>query len=286
MFASPVLAEMAQAICAGQGDTPAIMVPSNRIPVGSPFITPDMLPLVSLSQTEIDSIVDTVAGGAANVQDIYPLSPLQEGILFHHLLQTEGDAYLLRSLMAFDSHERLDAFLDALQQVVDRHDILRTAACWQGLAHPVQVVWREAPLSIEAFIPTEEGDVPTQLLAHTDPRQRRLDLNRAPLFAADIAHDPEGDEWLLVLSFHHLVGDHLTLERIVAEMTAILQGGAETLAAALPYRNFIAQTLSVPAEVHEAYFREVLANVDEPTLPYGVLTVQGDGAGVSEAHHV
>ncbi|MBV6325849.1 hypothetical protein KVP70_33705, partial [Duganella sp. HSC-15S17] len=85
-------------------------------------------------------IVGSVPQGAANVQDIYPLSPLQEGILFHHLLEREGDAYLLRSIIAFDSRNRLDGFLNALQRVIDRHDILRSAAHWQGLAQPVQVV--------------------------------------------------------------------------------------------------------------------------------------------------
>ncbi|EGH35260.1 amino acid adenylation, partial [Pseudomonas syringae pv. japonica str. M301072] len=52
-----------------------------------------------------------------NVQDIYPLSSLQEGILFHHLLQSEGDAYLMRTIATFDSRALLDKFLGALQVV-------------------------------------------------------------------------------------------------------------------------------------------------------------------------
>ncbi|WP_275346325.1 non-ribosomal peptide synthetase [Xenorhabdus bovienii] len=283
VFAAPVLAEMAKTILAHQDDTDAFVVPPNRIPEGCTSLTPDMLSLISLSQAEIDTLIGSIPGGASNVQDIYPLAPLQEGILFHHLLQTQGDTYLLQSLLAFDTRERLDTFLAALQQVIDRHDILRTATCWQGLSQPVQVVWRHAPLCINRFTPATADDVPAQLLAHTDPRQHRLDLNRAPLFAADIAHDPAQDEWLLVLRFHHLVSDHMTLELIFAEIAQILQGQAGTLPTALPYRDFIAQTLNVPAAVHEAYFSAQLADIDAPTAPFGMLTIPGDSESIAEA---
>ncbi|WP_156115396.1 amino acid adenylation domain-containing protein, partial [Xenorhabdus sp. NBAII XenSa04] len=280
IFSTPILNEMAQAI---QGDTETFAVPPNCIPAHSTHITPDMLPLVALSQTEIDAIIEATPGGVSNVQDIYPLAPLQEGILFHYLLQEQGDTYLLLSLLAFDNRERLDTFLVALQQVIDRHDILRTAAYWQGLEKPVQVVWRKAPLHVNSFTPATAEDVPTQLLAHTDQRCNRLDLSRAPLFATDIAYDPAQEEWLLALRFHHLVCDHMTLALIFAEITQIQQGHAEALPAALPYRNFIAQTLSVPATVHEAYFRTQLADIDTPTAPFGVLSMQNDNEPIIEA---
>ncbi|WP_145956931.1 non-ribosomal peptide synthetase, partial [Xenorhabdus miraniensis] len=288
VFSAPVLTDMAQAIQANQGEA-AFSVPPNGIPEGCTAITPEMLSLVTLSQSEIDTVVNTVAGGAANVQDIYPLAPLQEGILFHHRLQQQGDTYLLNNLIAFDTREHLDAFLGALQQVIDRHDILRTAVCWQGLTQPVQVVWRQAPLSVATFVPasadnTFANNVRAQLQAHTDPRQCHLDLSQAPLLATNIVHDPANNEWLLALNFHHLIGDHMTLELIVAEIRLLLQGQPETLPAAIPYRNFIAQTLSVPDSVHEDYFRGRLADVDAPTTPFGLLDVQGDGKDITEAH--
>uniref|UniRef100_UPI0011AB338B non-ribosomal peptide synthetase n=1 Tax=Xenorhabdus miraniensis TaxID=351674 RepID=UPI0011AB338B len=282
VFSTPVLADMAKTIRAAQ-DESTFIVPLSRIPEDCTAITPDMLPLVTLSQAEIDIVVETVVGGAANVQDIYPLAPLQEGILFHHQLQEQGDTYLLNSLIAFDNREYLNTFLEALQKVIDRHDILRTSICWQNVSRPVQVVWRQAPLSVTNFVPTSEDNVRAQLQAHTDPRQHRLNLSQAPLLTANIAHDPVSQEWLLALNYHHLVCDHMTLELIVDEIRLLLQGLADELPNPLPYRNFIAQTLGVSASVHEDYFRSRLADVDTPTAPFGLLNVQSDSENIVEA---
>ncbi|MEI7137196.1 amino acid adenylation domain-containing protein, partial [Pectobacterium atrosepticum] len=282
IFSTPVLCEMAQAVQANQ-DKPAFSVPPNRIPKHCSALTPTMLPLATLTQAELDTVVATVSGGAANVQDIYSLSPLQQGILFHHRLQEQGDAYLLNSLLAFDNRERLDTFLNALQQVIDRHDILRTSFCWHGLTQPVQVVWRHAPLPVSTFSPVSEDNILSQLKAYTDSRHRRLNLNQAPLLSADIAYNPATGEWLLAFGFHHLIGDHMTLDLIVSEITTLLQGRAETLPPSLPYRNFIAQILSVPPSVHEQYFRSRLADIDTPTAPFGILNTQDDSENIAEA---
>src|SRR5471032_408182 len=98
LFNQPSLAALAAAVGGGN----EIVVPANAIPAGCEHITPDMLPLVSLDQTAIEQIVANVPGGAANVQDIYPLAPLQEGILYHHHLAVDhADPYLQHALFAF-----------------------------------------------------------------------------------------------------------------------------------------------------------------------------------------
>ena len=282
LFATSSLAELAATV---EAKANLIEIPPNRIPAECVALTPEMLPLVKLTQEEIDRVVSIVPGGAANVQDIYPLAPLQEGILFHHLMSSEGDPYLLANLFSFDSRERLEAYLGALQGVINRHDILRTALIWEGISEPVQVVQRKAALQIQEIeLDPAAGDVGEQLYARFDPRRHRIDLRQAPLLRAYIAYDKSQSRWMMMRILHHLLADHTTLEVMQEEIQAHLLGRAEQLPTPLPFRNLVAQArLGVSQEEHEVFFRKMLADVEEPTAPFGLLDVQGDGTGIEEA---
>jgi amino acid adenylation domain-containing protein/natural product biosynthesis luciferase-like monooxygenase protein len=270
VFSAPTLAAMAEKVQTVEAGAGAKAVPPNLIPANCTEIVPEMLPLVQLSQAEIDAIVAVVPGGAANVQDIYPLAPLQEGILFHYMLGGEGDAYLSRSLMSFDSHARMRRMLDALQRVIDRHDILRTGFHWDGLQEPVQVVRRQAQLQVETIDVPAGVPAMARLKDYTDPQRRRLDLQTAPLIAVTAVHDVASGEWLAALLIHHVIDDNYTLQLILAEIEEILEGRGGDLPPSQPYRNFISHTRAVPAELHEAFFREQLGDLDEGTLPFGI----------------
>ena len=282
LFEAPTVLEFADRIrsaLAGEGELSAI-VPANRIVGATTRITPDLLPLIDLAQGEIDAVLSTVEGGAGNVQDIYPLAPLQQGILFHHRLQRSGDAYLSHALLAFDSATRRQSFITALQSVVDRHDILRTAFVWERLAEPVQVVWRHAALPVDVRrVDPADGPIAEQLL---ESCTTRLDLTRAPLLRIEQADD--GERRLLLLRFHHLIMDHTTLEVMLEEIAAQLQGETAKLAPPVPFRNFVAQARNgVSQASHEAFFRAMLGDIETPTAPFGLLDVQGDGSTIVEA---
>ncbi len=281
LFMTQTLAEFAAAIESHL----LVEVPANRIPFQCESITPEMLPLVMLEQENINSIVKQTSGGAKNIQDIYPLTPFQEGILFHHLMSADGDPYLLSSLLAFDARAKLDAFLAALQAVIERHDILRTAVMWEGLPEPVQVVLRQVVLPVtEVEIDGALGDAAKQLQAKYDPRCFRIDVRQAPLLRGYIARDVTRKRWLLLILEHHLALDHVAMEVLLREVQAHLLGRFNQLAEPLPFRNFVAQTrIGKKLEEHEVFFREMLGDVTEPTAPFGLLDVQGDGSGLAEA---
>ncbi|PPB81010.1 non-ribosomal peptide synthetase [Mycetohabitans endofungorum] len=283
LFDTPTLSALAQTL----GQHRDVVVPANTITPDTSAITPSMLPLIELTQADIDKIVGQVPGGVANIQDIYALSPLQDGLLFHHLLASTGDPYLLMVQLAFDTRERLDQYLHALQQVIDRHDILRTAFAWEGMSMPAQVVWRHARLPVtELTLDAADGPIAEQLARRFDPRHTRLDLTQAPLLHCAIAQDSKG-RWLLTQRLHHLIGDHSTLEVMHVEVGAFIEGRGDTLPPAQPFRHLVAQArLGVSQAEHERFFTEQLASIEEPTLPFGLAQVQHDGSDVSESHRM
>ncbi|RMT37964.1 Amino acid adenylation [Pseudomonas syringae pv. solidagae] len=282
LLSQPTLA----ALAACQTDVSSFKVPANLIPAGCKQITPGMLSLVSLEQSAIDRIVASVPGGAANVQDIYPLAPLQEGILYHHLTAEQGDPYLLQWRLAFDTPERLYSWAAALQEVIDRHDILRTSVVWQGLESPQQVVWRNAELTVQAIefeAEDPESTVIDRLQRQFDARHHRLDLTQAPLMRLVHAQQSSSRETVAILLFHHLVLDNTAMEIVSREMQALLFGHRYDLKTPVPYRNYVAQVRLANDEAsHTAFFTEMLGDVDEPTLPFGIQDVHAGGSDIEE----
>ncbi|MGD1922414.1 MAG: condensation domain-containing protein, partial [Pleurocapsa sp.] len=82
------------------------------------------------------------------IQDIYPLSPMQQGMLFHSLLEPDSGAYIIQTSFELHGHIDIPAFARSWQQLVNRHSILRTAFVWDNLEQPLQVVGTTAKISI------------------------------------------------------------------------------------------------------------------------------------------
>ncbi|WP_395375878.1 non-ribosomal peptide synthase/polyketide synthase [Marinicella sp. W31] len=292
IFDNPVLKDLAVVI--GKGSQSYFEAPANLIPADCKEITPDLLPLVDLEQSHIDSITHQIPGGVANIQDIYPLGPLQEGILFHHLLNSEaqGDSYILPTLLSAPNAVYAERFVQALNAVIVRHDVLRTAVFWDDLPHPVQVVLRDSPIVVNTLTLDASRDTRTQLREHMAPGRLWMDLTEAPLLRLEMAADPHSDEVFMLICQHHIINDHIGLDILINEVNAYL--GAEDegdkavldLPAQVPYREFIAHTLMLSeAGATQAYFESKLGDVDEPTLPFGLQDTQIDAAEINEFNY-
>src|SRR3569833_2241329 len=173
----------------------------------------------------------------------------------------------------------------ALQGVIDRHDVLRTAVLWEQLPQALQVVYRKATLPVEEVSLDPQRVLLEQVREWREPERQRLQLRRAPLMRLQIAADPHGEQWFVLLQIHHLTCDHVTLEVIISEVVGCLQGRSQELRESMPYRNHVAQVLAY-ARTHDAesFFRGKLAGIDEPTAPFGLLDVHDSGTQVKKAH--
>ncbi|MDX2093988.1 MAG: amino acid adenylation domain-containing protein, partial [Kofleriaceae bacterium] len=268
LFATPSLG----ALAATMRSHHEVTVPPNAIGPGSATITPDQLPLIQLTQAEIDRIGATIPGGLANVQDIYSLTPLQEGMLFHHQLAPEQDPYVIVSRVAFPSRGMLDRYLAGVRQVIKRHDSLRTAFVWEGLSKPAQVVLRTARLQV------------TELARLDELEHGAFDLTQAPLLQYVIAPEPGTARWVMVQLMHHLISDHESLEMMWSEVAQVMEGREAELPAPYPFRNVVAAaTLGKRAEAHEEYFRTLLGDIDEPSTAFGLDEAHLDGTEIVEA---
>uniref|UniRef100_UPI001443A068 non-ribosomal peptide synthetase n=2 Tax=Erwinia amylovora TaxID=552 RepID=UPI001443A068 len=280
LFTTRTLADLAATL----GQQQEISVPPLLLTQDCRQVTPEMLPLISLRQAEIDRLTARLPGGIAAIKDIYGLSPLQEGILFHHLLAGGGDPYLLLVQLRFDSHAALLRYAAALDQVVARHDVLRTAFVWEGLSEPAQVVLREVDSVLTVLELDDNAPAMTQLLARYDLAHFRLDLGQPPLVRLIAARGDDG-RWYALQMWHHLVGDHSTLAIQQQEIAAIYAGQGDSLPPPTPYRNLIAQArLGVSQQEHEQFFRNMLGDIDTPTLPFGLTGEHCDASPVTEAH--
>jgi len=255
LFDHPTVAELAAAI--------ETLAPESR--------TDD--PLISLRPEQLALIAQRTEGGAANIQDIYPLVPLQEGMLVHHRTD-ERDAYILRVLLSFDDRQRVERFVSALQFTINRHDALRTAIQWEGLSQPVQVVVRSAQLPIIRLDAAPESEQFWALGVSA------IDVRQAPMMRVHVAPAADGG-CLLLLQCHHLVLDHTSLELLIAEVGEHMAGRGAALPAPVPFRNLVAQACR-PDVDSARFFRRMLQSIDGPTAPFGILDVRRNGSAIEE----
>src|SRR6185312_15418932 len=129
-------------------------------------------------------------------------------------------------LYEISSRVRLEELLVAVQAIIDRHDILRTAILWEGLPRALQVVCRRVSLAVET-VTLDPGRAPVEQLEERMTSQyQRLDLRRAPLIQVQTAPDPDGTRWYALLCTHHLVCDNESLDVLLVELTAFVEGRA------------------------------------------------------------
>ena len=221
-----------------------------------------------------------------DIVSVYPLTPVQQGMLFHTLYDPEGGLYRdqLRCTIVSDHEVDIDALRRACQRVVERHAALRTAFVWERQGDPVQVVLREArlPFDSEDWRSLSDRDRAYRLEETLRTRRERaLALNRPPLL--DVLTVRTGErEQLLVLDYHHMVMDAWSVSIVLRELLALYgsarRGSAPALDDAPELGGYTAWLGRQDRDRDERFWRGWLEGLEEPT-PLAVLEEAKDGEG-------
>ncbi|WP_247842476.1 non-ribosomal peptide synthase/polyketide synthase [Pseudomonas sp. MWU12-3103b] len=230
------------------------------------------LPLHGLSEAQVAQLPLP----AGQLDGLYRLSPMQQGMLFLGLNSPEADLYVNQLSVPVQGLEplRLQA---AWETVSRRHDILRTGFLWQDMAEPLQFVladpqlpfslldWREQDHSAEAL----------QGLADAE-RAKGFDLDQPPLQRLTLVQVSE-HSYQLIWTYHHILIDGWSSSQLIGEVLSQYSG--RPLADAVPYRGYINWLQQQDANASEGFWRQHLSRLDEPTYLADAVTRTGSGRG-------
>ncbi|QEY62655.1 amino acid adenylation domain-containing protein [Metapseudomonas lalkuanensis] len=233
---------------------------------GNGGFTPSDFPLAKLTQSQLDALPVP----AASVEDIYPLSPMQEGLLVHTLLEPHSGIYFMQDRYIIDSEIDLPRFTAAWREVARRHDALRASFSLDDDGQMLQIIHRDAAPEVDfldwSALPAAEHEAALQALLAAD-RARGFDLLNKPPFALRLIRRGAGQYWF-ILSNHHILIDAWCRSLLLQDFFA-LYSGSRNLAPAARYRDFIAWLQEQGERAALEAWSAELAGFEQPTpLPF------------------
>jgi amino acid adenylation domain-containing protein/non-ribosomal peptide synthase protein (TIGR01720 family) len=249
-----------------------------REPDLAPYVPSDF-PLAGLDHGSLERLLASGGGAVDDIVDVYPLSPLQQGLLFHSLWEPGSGVYVEQVTCRLEGALELELFRRAWQAALDAHESLRCSVAWEGVPEPLLVVGRVGVLGLhqEDWRTLPAAEIRQRLDAHlAADRRRGFDLRRGPLSRLAVLRTSDTTT-TVVWSHHHLILDGwsaaLVLRDVFATYAALRAGRTPALGAR-PYRELIAwlrdsRRAAASSEGSAAFFSRRLAGFQEATaLPF------------------
>ncbi|MBW5420316.1 amino acid adenylation domain-containing protein, partial [Streptomyces sp. BG9H] len=245
--------------------------------------TPSDFPLVTLTQNQVGKLEDAAPGLA----DIWPLSPLQEGLLFHSMFADEGpDVYVEQMIVGLEGPLDTEALRASWQSLLDRHASLRVGFRQvAGSGQAVQIVmprvdlpWREEDLS---DLGDDAAREESERIGNGE-REKGFDLARPPLLKVLLVKTGH-ERYRMMVTLHHIILDGWSLPVLRRELWSCYEAGgsADGLPPVTPYSEFLAWLGRQDKEAAQEAWGTELSGAEEPTLVVPVTpgaTVEASGA--------
>jgi len=222
--------------------------------------------MVKLSQEEVERIT-----AGKEVEGIYPLTPLQQGLLFHTLYSPQSIVYLLQLYCTLRGHIDIDAFKAAWQQVVDEYAVLRTSFAWEELEEPLQLIHSNARVTLNQhdwrYMTESEQQWKFEDHVRRD-RDRGFDFAEAPLMRLALIRLAD-DVFQFIWTSHHILIDGwsmpVLIKKVLLSYEALVRGERIRLEESSPYKNYIKWVQQQDIAKAEAYWRERLKGLTSRT---------------------
>ena len=207
-----------------------------------------------------------------NIKDIYNLSPMQEGMLYHSLLDAHSQAYFEQTLLFIQGDLQVESLGESFQRLIERYDIFRTVFVYKKVGKPVQVVMKErkAKLQLEDITNLSEAEQKRFLEEFKiQDRKRGFDLTTdLPLRLAVIKL--KGDQYGMVWSFHHIIMDGWCLGIIFKDFFeiygALKNGRLPNLEVTYPYSSYIQWLEKQNSKEAAEYWNDYLKDYEEQAI--------------------
>jgi amino acid adenylation domain-containing protein len=206
-----------------------------------------------------------------NLEDIYVLSPLQQGMIFDHLYSPRSGVYFQQVSLALHGQLDIAAFVRSWQEVVKKYAALRTSFHWQEMDNPLQVVTKQVDIQIHQISLTDSTRDEQQKEVDDflkKDRELGFDLSTSPLMRLTLIHLSE-TEYQLIWSYHHIILDGWSSNLIVNEVfeyyRLFCQGLTVPVESVPRYRDYISWLQKQDMDAAEAYWRQTLGDFNAPT---------------------
>ena len=223
--------------------------------------TPSDFELVKISQGDIDSLFNQ-----RNIQDLYPIVPIQSGLLFQYQLNPNSDAYFVQGIFEIENTPNIQHLKDAWQIILERYECLRSSFAYKTLNSPVQIIhksvdilWRELDVSHL----TQEEQEKTLEDTILQERHEGFDIQSPPLLRFNLLRRGQNN-YYLIWNQHHLLTDGWSMPIILSEVDKIYESLENNTPLSFktrrPYKDYIAWLNKQDRSKSVAYWKKELTN--------------------------